>query len=557
MKYDDILVELGEFGSYQRRIYILVSLPVLFGAMHIVSSVFILASPKHRCALPGMLNDTYAVQGVYHETLLNVSIPRDGDAFSDCFLYSNSDDSQANKTQVACDRYVYDQSVFESTIITKLNLVCHRRPLVAHATMILFAGLLVASLLLGLLSDLIGRKKTYLIALAIQVGSGIGLAFVDNYTAFVALRFLIGGSSIATGMCMFVIGIELVGPNKRSFAGVAIWFLWVAGLVLLGILGYLIRDWKTLQLVISVPPIAFFSYWWLIPESPRWLVSKGRYEEAMKIISKAARVNKVELSPKCSNLENIEQEKEEKFWHMFTSPILIFRTLIIFVNWLIVTMIYYGLTLNVGSLVGDIYVNYQIGNAVELVSYAIIIPMLDKMGRKAAHCSTMIIGGVACILTMFPVMYGNSSHSWITVTLSMIGRFGATAAFAAIYVFSAELFPTPLRNSAMGASSLCGRVGGMISPYIADLGTLVSGNWSKALPLVVFGGLTCLAGIMSLLLPETNNRTMPETIADARRFGRSEKKNVYEMDIPPPDEHENEKAYPLQYIPKSDIPEKF
>ncbi|KAH3852055.1 hypothetical protein DPMN_094550 [Dreissena polymorpha] len=62
-----------------------------------------------------------------------------------------------------------------------------------------------------------------------------------------------------------------------------------------------------------------------------------------------------------------------------------------------------------------------------------------------------------------------SDLRWLTITLAMVGKLGASGAFAVIYVFSAELYPTVLRNSGMGASSCCARVGGMIAPYIADL----------------------------------------------------------------------------------------
>ena len=51
----------------------------------------------------------------------------------------------------------------------------------------------------------------------------------------------------------------------------------------------------------------------------------------------------------------------------------------------------------------------------------------------------------------------------------MIGKLGAAAAFAVIYVFSAELYPTVVRNAGMGASSCCARIGGMVAPYIADI----------------------------------------------------------------------------------------
>lgn len=57
----------------------------------------------------------------------------------------------------------------------------------------------------------------------------------------------------------------------------------------------------------------------------------------------------------------------------------------------------------------------------------------------------------------------------ITVVLAMVGKLGAAAAFAIIYVYSAELYPTVVRNAGMGASSCCARIGGMLAPYIADL----------------------------------------------------------------------------------------
>ncbi|KAK3593128.1 hypothetical protein CHS0354_018257 [Potamilus streckersoni] len=107
----------------------------------------------------------------------------------------------------------------------------------------------------------------------------------------------------------------------------------------------------------------------------------------------------------------------------------------------------------------------------------------------------------------------------LTVTLAMIGKLGASAAFGIIYIFSAELFPTVVRNSSMGASSCCARIGGMMAPYITDLGRIVGGDFGRGLPLVVFGGASVAAGLVSLFLPETLNRNLPETIEDAIHFG--------------------------------------
>ena len=60
----------------------------------------------------------------------------------------------------------------------------------------------------------------------------------------------------------------------------------------------------------------------------------------------------------------------------------------------------------------------------------------------------------------------------ITVTLAMLGKVGISAAYAIIYVWSAELYPTVIRNAGMGLSSTFANIGGMISPYIADIVSL-------------------------------------------------------------------------------------
>ena len=58
---------------------------------------------------------------------------------------------------------------------------------------------------------------------------------------------------------------------------------------------------------------------------------------------------------------------------------------------------------------------------------------------------------------------------WTGVALAMMGKLGIAGAFATLYIFSSEIFPTVVRNSGIGASSLCARVGGILAPYIANM----------------------------------------------------------------------------------------
>ncbi|KAL8575563.1 hypothetical protein ACOMHN_059627 [Nucella lapillus] len=549
MLFEDVIEAINPFGLFQKRQYFLISLIGIPAALHTMVTVFILATPDHRCAIPGLDNDTFDSQGAWHEALLRLTVPYDEDkgAWAQCQRYRHRDmndtSNPSNETE-ECSRWVYSKEYYEQTVISELDLVCEDKGKVPLANSILMGGLLGGSLILGSLSDIIGRKKTMLLGLTGQFAVTMATGFVSNYIAFVGLRFMATFFGIGFFLAAFVAGMELVGPDHRTIAGIVIELFWALGLFIILFLAYFLRDWHHLQIAVSCFNLLYIPYFFLIPESARWLVSKGRLEEASVIIRKAAKVNKSDVSEKILSLQDLESDRsEEKVWHLFTSPRLLLRCLIIFFNWAVVSMVYYGLGLNVGSLSGNLFLNFLYANIAETLSYVFCLVFLFRIGRRPLHCFTMFLGGGACIAIIFPVLYGTESETWVTITLSMIGKFGSSAAFAIIYVFSAELFPTLVRNSGMGASSLFARIGGIASPYVAALGTYMTGDIGTALPSLVFGALSVLAGICALFLPETLHKKLPETIEDAKQFGRDEKKNAYTMNNLPEDEKKKDGTY--------------
>lgn len=88
----------------------------------------------------------------------------------------------------------------------------------------------------------------------------------------------------------------MVGPQKREIAGILLNYFYSVGEALVGLIFWLCRDWVVLQLLVSVPPLIFIGYYWIVPESVRWLLARKDYTKARKIIKKAAHVNGVELS---------------------------------------------------------------------------------------------------------------------------------------------------------------------------------------------------------------------------------------------------------------------
>nr|XP_006822665.1 PREDICTED: organic cation transporter protein-like [Saccoglossus kowalevskii] len=119
------------------------------------------------------------------------------------------------------------------------------------------------------------------------------------------------------------------------------------------------------------------------------------------------------------------------------------KSLNLFYNWFTISLVYYGLSLNTSNYGGNDYLNAFLSGAVEIPAYTLAIFLPEtRFGRRWSQSSTLILAGVACILTLFaPVC----EMQWIGITLAMIGKFSVSAAFAIVYIFSAEIYPTPVR----------------------------------------------------------------------------------------------------------------
>ncbi|OWF44712.1 organic cation transporter protein-like isoform X2 [Mizuhopecten yessoensis] len=552
MSFDDVFKVLGEFGTYQKRVYLMQCVPQIFSAIQTCLSIFILFTPEHRCSIPLYDNDTFLVQSIRHQVMLNLSIPYEEDVdqygrpttqVSRCNVrrsipWNNDTDGNSSFVTYQCHSFVFDTTIFQSTFTTEDNLVCQRKKYIVHATMSFMAGFTVGSLLLGIMADVVGRKKAMILSIVLYIIPNISGSFVTSFEQFVICRFLSGvsvGGLLGTG---FVMGLEFVGPSKRMWAGIVIELFWASGTMLLALLAYLIRDWKYLNLVVSVPPVLFLSYIWIMPESVRWLLIKGRTDEAMEIIQHAARVNGVHVPSnillKGKEEEKIEPEEPSSCFpvcKLFSTAKMAGRTSIIFLNWAVCSSVFYGLSINVGNISGNIFLNFFLISVAELLGFLSLLFVLNRFGRRPVYIFSVVSAGVFCVCTTFPVIFGSPEIQWVAVLLATIGKVGASASFATVLLFSAELFPTVIRNSAMGAASFCARVGGMVSPYIVDLAQSVDGDFGKALPMIIFGLCAILSGLLAYYLPETLHENLPETIADSMKKPRKSRPDITAIDV--------------------------
>ncbi|XP_045198101.2 organic cation transporter protein-like [Mercenaria mercenaria] len=528
MKFDEILEKLGQFGIYQKRVFSFLAFPVVSIGSFCFMVIVVLYTPDHRCKIPGLDNDTYEVQGTFHEELLNETIPLSDDptlTYDQCNVYDtgsaafDGNNRPINASLLKCTEWVYDKSVFSETFTSKANFVCGDALKTSHIQMFFYFGVLVGDFVLGMFADIMGRKKALCGALTLLLVASASVTWAPEFYSF-AVIFVIGAFAHGAYVCIYVFSMEIVGVRKRVWTGTFVQIFFAVGAIYLATVSYLARDWIWINAACSIPCIFYLALWWFIPESPRWLISKGRRRESAAIIRKVADTNKVTLSESMLEVKEDDKGTHGNLWHVVKSPVLLKRTLILCLDWMIVSMTYYGVTMNAGNLGGSFYLNFLLMDVAELPGYLVGILLLDRIGRRWCNAGGMLVCGVACIATVPTVLLTKADLQWLTITLAFIGKAGASMAFAVVFIFTSELLPTVVRNAAIGSCSCAARVGAMLAPYIAKSGELIGGEFGQVEPLVVFGGLSVLSGLLLLLLPETLNQKLPDTIQEGEELGR-------------------------------------
>ncbi|NXH91077.1 S22A5 protein, partial [Edolisoma coerulescens] len=389
------------------------------------------------------------------------------------------------------------------------NLVCANDWKGPLSTSLFFVGVLLGSFISGQLSDKFGRKNVLFATLAMQTGFSFIQVFSTSWEMFSVLFVLVGMGQISNYVAAFVLGTEILGKSIRVlFCTLGVCIFYAFGYMLLPLFAFFIRDWRMLLLALTLPGLLCIPLWWVIPESPRWLISQGRFQEAEDIIRKAAKTNGITapdviLDP--SELQDVNSQKQQTYTilDLMKTRNILTITIMSVLLWMIISVGYFGLSLDTPNLHGDVYVNCFLSAVIEVPAYIISWLLLRNLPRRYSMAAALFLGG--CVLLFIQLV---PSHiRALSILLVMLGKFGITSAFSMVYVYTAELYPTVVRNMGVGASSMASRLGSILSPYFVYLGA-----YDRFLPYILMGSLTVLSGILTLFLPESYGMPLPDTI---------------------------------------------
>uniref|UniRef100_A0A1B6D578 Major facilitator superfamily (MFS) profile domain-containing protein n=1 Tax=Clastoptera arizonana TaxID=38151 RepID=A0A1B6D578_9HEMI len=538
MDLDVILQDLGQFGKYQILSYALLFFPVIFSSFPVLSYVFTTSHLNYRCYVPECENKTEPL--TFEPTWLPIAVPYTNNQKSSCERFKPV--AENNSTCLApnfmrnvtekCEDYVFEDS--SNSIVTDFDMICEdndwkRTSIGSINNVAQFIGLPFA----GFISDRFGRRTMLVTVTVLSAIMGVLRSFSVSYVMFAVFEFcdaLVGGNIYSA---CFILGLEIVGPKKRMFGSIVLSCFFCIGEALLGATMWYFKDWRILLRVIYTPGLFIIIYAWIVPESIRWLVTKGFNKKAVEIVRKIAKVNNRNLPEQVANdLESMPPkgevtlnkesdtkckteatykpgaQKNSAFSKVFKSKPLLLRLINCSFCWMANTLVYYGLSLNSISVGGNRYYNFILVSLVEIPAYVITMIFTEHFGRRISLCGSLVVSGAACIAFYFV----ETDMLTARLVLYMTGKLAITMSFTVIYIYTAEMFPTELRHSLLATCSMFGRIGSMIAPQTPLLATYVE-------PLTVFGMVSLLGAGLSLTFPETLNTKLPDTIEEAEDVG--------------------------------------
>jgi MFS transporter, putative metabolite:H+ symporter len=380
-----------------------------------------------------------------------------------------------------------------------------------------YVGQLFGAVLFGSLAEKIGRLKTLFITIMLFVSMDISCLFAWSGVSMMAFRFFQG---VGTGGEVPVASAyinEFIGAEKRGRFFLLYEVIFPIGLMFAGMVGFFlvpVYGWRAMFIVGLIPSVLTIPLRWFMPESPRWLASKGRFAEANAVVKlledSATQRGAVLREPVVRPVEAKAPVRSD--WRELFKGIYLKRTLMIWGLWVCAYMINNGLVTWLPTLYKEFFqlplqtsLAYGwITSSVGVLASIACALLIDKVGRKPWYSTAFLIATVP-LLTL----------AWLGASSAIQVLIFATAAYAvlqtiafSLYLYSAELYPTRLRAVGTGFGSAWLRAGSSMGPIL--VGTIVA-DLGIQYVFATFAAVALAGGIVTLLFAlETKGRVLEE-----------------------------------------------
>ncbi|MEA5453749.1 MFS transporter [Sinomonas sp. JGH33] len=376
-------------------------------------------------------------------------------------------------------------------------------------------GMLVGALAGGRAADYLGRVPVLMGSLAVYSLTSLAMVATDTFWLFLVLRFVQGfGLGAEVPVAATYIG-EITRAERRGRFVLLFELIFPAGLLAAA----LVSSWAVPTLgwrwlfALGAVPVLLVPFLRRVPESPRWLAVRGRLDEA----DAALRRIEAEVAAQRGNLPDPAPAREVRLTRgrvveLFQGAYLR-RTIMLAIAWLTAYFVNYGIASWLPTLYGQVFhlsmgtaLSYSVATSVAGIFGCLVIALtIDKIGRRAAITAGLI--GSALALGILAAT-GAASATTVLVWSATSAVF-IFAVNLALYVYTAELYPTRMRALGCSVGGAIGRVGVVLGPLV--VGQLIERHFSIADVFWVMAAVAVVGGVSTAFLAvETRERVLED-----------------------------------------------
>ncbi|KAK3862294.1 hypothetical protein Pcinc_031822 [Petrolisthes cinctipes] len=493
-------------------------------SLHMMAAPILNAPVAFRCSppQPDFHNLTTPISGVYDSKCLEEEEVQE--------LWSHTTTTLVTNNSVllgppSCPYVYYDDDIFQATVTSQWHLICEWEHLQPLFHILFTLGSVVACVIGGDLSDRVGRKTMICVSACTVLPVSLAFFYVTSLPILLALRFIVGVFSGFAIVISYTMVLEVSPPRYRSAIAISVAMTYGLSISSLGSVGYLITHWRHLMLYFCVPSILVVPTAFMMSQSPRWLVRRGRGREASEVLRRAARLNRANASPtleatikaickiKGTSIEdggdeklgNVSRWKEVKqclgtpaMRHIFlAAPVLSFMH----------NMIWLGIALNANNFTSTSPHQYVMClGLIQFIGSWFVLGLTQKIGRRV-----LVGGGLLLSAALLLLSLAVSEDAWgLKWFLVMLPFFLIAAAFEVTYLYTMELMPTFIRTRGATFVGMFGYLGEALAALVVHL--LADKGWGSVTVTLGLSGV--VGGLCVLPLPETRNKPLPETLQD-------------------------------------------
>ncbi|MFJ8818019.1 MFS transporter [Amycolatopsis thermoflava] len=381
-------------------------------------------------------------------------------------------------------------------------------------------GMLVGALVSGWAADQIGRVRVIAICVAVSALCSAGMAACDSLTPFLVLRFVQGlaiGGEVPTAAAYIS---EITRAHKRGRFVLLYEVVFPAGLAVSALVAaWLIPlwGWRSLYLLAAVPGLMAFVILRKVPESPRWLASRGKYDKAAAAMAtmetKVRRATGEPLpAPAATVPVTAPQQRGNALRDLFAGRYRR-RTLTVWTIWFVGYLANYGITSWLPTIYRGVF-HLPLGQALwystatsaaGLVGCVLAALVIDRIGRRMVLAAGL---GVTTAMLVVLGALGAGSPVQLLVWSSLAAVFNF-AVNISLYLYTPELYPT--RSRALGCSlgGVMNRLGLILGPIL--VGAVYAGGTALGSVFLLISGITLVGAIVAAVFAEeTRGRTLEE-----------------------------------------------